>query len=333
MSMGLEQAAAMMVLSAVTCMATGPWAIRGFTAMRWLQPMRHEDCPPLVPLQRAKHGIPTMGGLWVLGVIVVVVALGGGLASREGVAVLMGLVGCGVIGVWDDLLKCRRANAKGLSCRSKLASALVVGLWIAWWLRDTAPALRLLSVPWMARQLDLGWGWVAFVALVIAGSAHAVNLTDGMDGLAAGCLMAAFGAFGVWALTGVGDPRHSMVAVWCASVVGACLGFLWFNSAPASVFLGDVGALGLGGALGVLALLSQAALALVVIGGVFVAEATSVMVQVASYRWRNKRRLFRVAPLHHHFHVGGMTEPKLVVRFWIVGVLLAALGLTALVHA
>jgi phospho-N-acetylmuramoyl-pentapeptide-transferase len=146
-------------------------------------------------------------------------------------------------------------------------------------------------------------------------------------------LIAAFGALGAWALTGVPDARQSIVAIWCAGAVGACLGFLWFNSAPASVFLGDVGALGLGGALGVLALLANAALALVIIGGVFVAEAVSVMLQVASYRWRNKRRIFRVAPLHHHFHVGGMTEPKLVVRFWIAGALLAALGITALARA
>jgi phospho-N-acetylmuramoyl-pentapeptide-transferase len=143
-------------------------------------------------------------------------------------------------------------------------------------------------------------------------------------------LIAAFGALGAWALTGAPDARQSMSAIWCAGAVGACLGFLWFNSAPASVFLGDVGALGLGGALGVLALLANAALALVIIGGVFVAEAVSVMLQVASYRWRNKRRIFRVAPLHHHFEKKGWAEPTIVIRFWIIAAILALAGLATL---
>jgi len=173
-------------------------------------------------------------------------------------------------------------------------------------------------------RVEPGALWVPLAMSVIAGCAHAVNLTDGMDGLAPGCLAIAFIVLGVLAL-----PHGPWLTVWCASLAGACIGFLWFNSAPASVFLGDVGALGLGGALGVLALLSHAVLALVIIGGVFVAETLSVMLQVASYRWRNGRRIFRVAPLHHHFQVGGVSEPKLVVRFWIIGLLLAALGLTA----
>jgi phospho-N-acetylmuramoyl-pentapeptide-transferase len=327
--MGLEQAAVVLLCSAMVCLATGPMAIRGLKAMRWVQPMRHEDCPPLIPLQQAKRGVPTMGGLWVLGVLVAMVAMGGGLMTREGVAIVLGLVGCGAIGCLDDLLKFQRPNAKGLSCRVKLLGALGVGALVGWWLQGTMPVL---SVPWSRAHLALGWAWVPAAAVVVAGSAHAVNLTDGMDGLAGGCLIAAFGALGAWALTGPLDARHAVIALWCASIVGVCLGFLWFNSAPATVFLGDVGALGLGAALGVIALLADAGLALLVIGGVFVAEAASVMLQVASYRWRNKRRLFRVAPLHHHFHVSGMSESKLVVRFWIVGVLLAALGLTALRH-
>jgi len=323
----------MMVCSAAICVATGPMAIRGLKAMRWIQPIRHENCPALLPLQQAKRGMPTMGGVWVIGVLVAVVAWAGGLATRDGLAVLFGLVGCAMIGCVDDLLKFRRPNAHGLPGRVKLAAALGLGAGIAWWVQGAAPGMGVMVLPWTRASIHLGWAWLPCAALVIAGSAHAVNLTDGMDGLAAGCLIAAFGALGVWALTGVPDARQAIVAIWCAAAVGACLGFLWFNSAPASVFLGDVGALGLGGALGVLALLANAALALVIIGGVFVAEAVSVMLQVASYRWRNKRRIFRVAPLHHHFHVGGLTEPKLVVRFWIVGAVLAALGITALARA
>jgi len=133
---------------------------------------------------------------------------------------------------------------------------------------------------------------------------------------------------GVWALAG--DSRDRVLVPWCASLAGACVGFLWFNSFPASVFLGDVGALGLGGALGTISLLTHTALWLVIIGGVFVAEAVSVMLQVASYKWRGKRRVFRVAPLHHHFYLGGTSEPKLIVRFWILGLLLGLLGLTVI---
>jgi phospho-N-acetylmuramoyl-pentapeptide-transferase len=126
------------------------------------------------------------------------------------------------------------------------------------------------------------------------------------------------------------DPRHAALAPWCLSRAGACVGFLWFNSFPAAVFLGDVGALGLGGAIGAISLLSYTPLWLLVIGGIFVIEALSVMLQVASYKWRNKRRVFRVAPIHHHFHLGGVPEPKLMVRFWIIGLVLAALSFTAL---
>jgi phospho-N-acetylmuramoyl-pentapeptide-transferase len=166
--------------------------------------------------------------------------------------------------------------------------------------------------------------------LIVAGCSHAVNLTDGMDGLAAGCVAIALLAIGVWALHS--GAHNRAVVLWCAALPGACVGFLWFNSFPASVFLGDVGALGLGAALAALSLLTHTALWLPVIGGVFVVEAVSVMLQVASYKWRGKRRAFRVAPLHHHFHLGGISEPKLIVRFWIVGVVLAMVGLTAVLQ-
>ena len=197
---------------------------------------------------------------------------------------------------------------------------------MGWLISHPALGYRQLMVGGAHLQLSLGW-WLLLAMGVVAGCAHAVNLTDGMDGLAAGCLAVAFATLAMVALM---NPARYAAAVWCGSLAGACVGFLWFNSFPASVFLGDVGALGLGAALGALALLVNAAFALLIIGGVFVAEALSVMVQVASYRWRNKRRVFRVAPLHHHFHLGGVSEHKLVIRFWIAGLVLAALGLTTL---
>jgi phospho-N-acetylmuramoyl-pentapeptide-transferase len=183
-----------------------------------------------------------------------------------------------------------------------------------------------LEVPWLQRTVELGWAWVPFSMLVVAGCSHAVNLADGMDGLAGGCVAVALSAFGLLALSG--DTRSQALVPWCAGLAGACVGFLWFNSFPATIFLGDVGALGLGGAVGAVSLLTQTSLWLPIIGGVFVIEAVSVMLQVASYKWRNKRRIFRVAPIHHHFHLGGVSEPKVIVRFWITALLLAMIGLT-----
>jgi len=312
---------------ALGCVGLGPWVIRRLAVLRWRQPLRHNDCPPLQGWQQPKQGTPTMGGLLVLGVATTVAIAFGGLVRAEGWWVLGAALALGTLGFADDLLKLTRPNANGLHVRPKLIAALGLGAAIGSLSADPALGYRTLVIPWGGTAVDPGWwGWVALAAVVVGGCAHAVNLTDGMDGLAAGCLALAFGVLGV-----VGAARgDALVAVWGLSLAGACVGFLWFNAAPASVFMGDVGALGLGAALGVLALLAHAALGLMILGGVFVVEAASVMLQVASYRWRHHRRIFRVAPLHHHFQVAGLAEPKVVVRFWIIGVVLAALGLSAL---
>ncbi len=332
----IAQLCEVFLVSACGCILCGPAVVWVLRTKQWLQPIRYEDCPPLLPIQQTKQGTPTMGGLLVLGVAIAVGAMFGGLARPEGWAVVMAGVGLGVIGLIDDLLKLQHPNARGLRCWPKLLAALGIGGGIGWLVGDPVAGYRSVAVPWLSTRLDLGPLWIPYAALVIAGCAHAVNLSDGMDGLAVGCLTLAFSVIGVLAVLLLGspiDPGVHLVAMWCAGFAGSCLGFLWFNSFPASVFLGDVGALGLGGALGAVALLTHAAFILVIVGGIFVAEALSVMLQVASYRWRNKRRLFRVAPLHHHFQLGGMSEHKVVVRFWIAGTLLAALGLTAFRHS
>lgn len=325
--MRCEPACGVFVASLVGCVAAGPWLIRRLTALGSLQPVRHEDCPPLMPYQQAKRGTPMMGGVLLAAIAALAAAWGGGLASRDGWLLLAALAAFGGIGLVDDWLKLRRPNAKGLAGRQKFWAAIAVAAVIG--LAIPAEARRVL-VPWTGRAVELQGLWLPFAVVVLTGTSHAVNLTDGMDGLAAGCLAMAFLALGAWSFIGASNP---ITGVWSVSLAGACVGFLWFNGAPATVFLGDVGALGLGGVLGVLALLSQSALALVIIGGVFVAETVSVMLQVASYRWRRRRRIFRVAPLHHHFQVGGMPEPKVVVRFWIVGALLAVLGVAALARS
>jgi phospho-N-acetylmuramoyl-pentapeptide-transferase len=291
-------------------------------------PTRYKDCPPLLAYQeKTKPAIPTMGGLFVLGVGILTAVLAGGLRHRDGWLVLAATVGLGAVGLLDDCLKFRGHNAPGLRAWPKLLVALLIGGALGFVSSSGPGSYSTLELPWMRRTVELGWLWVPFAMVVVAAAAHAVNLTDGMDGLAAGCVAVALGSVAVWALAG--DPRTHVLVPWCASLSGACVGFLWFISFPASVFLGDVGALGLGAALGAISLLTHTALWLPIIGGVFVLEASSVILQVASYRWRGKRRIFRVAPIHHHFHLGGLSEPKLIVRFWIVGVMLAMLGLTA----
>ncbi len=313
------------LVSLSACVAIGGPFIRRLARAQGSVPARYEDCPPLLAYQTMKQGTPTMGGLLVLAIGILVAAAAGGLARWEGWLVCAAVIALGAIGWCDDALKFRGANAIGLRTRPKLFMALAVGAAIgllsAWW----APELRVVEIPWGSR-LELGWAWVPFAMVVLAGCAHAVNLTDGMDGLAAGCVAIALAVLGLWAAAG--STQHQVFVPWCASFAGACVGFLWFNGFPASIFMGDVGALGLGAALGTISLLMGCAAWLVIIGGVFVLEAVSVMLQVASYQWRGKRRVFRVAPIHHHFHLGGMNEPKVIVRLWIVGLGLALLGLT-----
>jgi len=326
MATSLGEAAFTFLVSAAICLAVGRWAIRVLARMQCLSPGRFEDCPPLSAYQAAKRDIPTMGGVFVLGIGSLIAMLAGGASHRDGWLVLGTVTALAALGLLDDGLKFRGRNAAGLPRLPKLAVALAVGGWLGALM--AAEPSRTVLVPWTELRVALGVAWVPFAMLVVAGCAHAVNLTDGMDGLAPGCVAIVLAGLGVMAL--VGAPHDRAVVAWCAALAGSCVGFLWFNSFPASVFLGDVGALGLGGALGAISLLTRDALWLLVIGGVFVAETLSVMLQVASYRWRGRRRIFRVAPIHHHFHLGGTSEPKVIVRFWIVGLWLAMLGLTAI---
>lgn len=323
-----SDAALVFVLGAGACLALGRLAIP-WLRTHGVTPTRYDDCPPLQAYQESKRAVPTMGGMFVLAAAVLAAIAGGALPHRDGWITLLSMAGLGVVGLWDDCLKFGGVNATGLRTWPKLLAALGIGAGVGVAILYGPGGGRSVAVPWLGRHVDLGWGWVPFAMLVVAGSAHAVNLTDGMDGLAAGCLAIAFAGLGFMAAGDMVDGANGALVRWCAALAGACVGFLWFNSFPASVFLGDVGALGLGAALAVISLLSGSALWLLLIGGIFVAEALSVMLQVASYKWRGKRRVFRVAPIHHHFHLGGIGEPKLIVRFWIAGAVLAALGLAA----
>ena len=322
----LGEAALIFLVSAGGCLLVGRLTIRALARAQCLAPRRYEDCPPLLVYQEAKQDTPTMGGLFVLGVGILVAAAAGGLTHRDGWLVLGAVTGLGAVGLFDDCLKFRSPHAIGMRRLPKLVVALAIGAALGIASRAEPNSYSTLELPWLRRTIELGWGWVPFAMLVVAGCAHAVNLADGMDGLAAGCVAIALSVLGLWAMHGESQSR--VLVLWCASLAGACVGFLWFNSFPASIFLGDVGALGLGAALGAISLFTHTALWLPIVGGVFVVESLSVIFQVASYKWRGKRRIFRVAPIHHHFHLGGTSEPKLIVRFWIVGVILAMLGLT-----
>ena len=328
MANSLAEAALFFLVSAGVCLYVGPAAIRWLSRTQGVQPIRYKDCPPLLAFQAEKQKTPTMGGLFVLPVAILVAAMGGGLAHREGWVVLGAVIGLAAVGLFDDRLKFRGRNAAGLRKTPKLIVALAIGAIIGMSFPMSTASYNVVEIPWIQRTVDLQWAWVPFAMMVMAGCSHAVNLTDGLDGLAAGSVAIVLAILGLSVLSG--DPRGWVLVPWCASLAGACVGFLWFNAFPASVFLGDVGSLGLGAAVGAISLLSHTALWLLIIGGVFVAEALSVLLQIASYKWLDKRRIFRVAPLHHHFHLGGITEPKLIVRFWIVGLLLGMLGLTAI---
>ena len=250
---------------------------------------------------------------------------------------LFGTLGFAAIGFLDDYLGAVHARRRGLSARSKMAMMVAlsgaVGVTL-WMLAQQGSFTTQLSVPFFKEiSPHLGVLYVPFTVLVLLASSNAVNLTDGLDGLATGCVMVAAVAYTALAYVAghaiifVGDIAE--ITIFAAAIVGACLGFLWYNCHPAQVFMGDTGSLALGGAVGLIALMIKQELVLVLVGGVFVLETLSVMIQVASFRFTG-RRVFRMAPLHHHFELAGWSEPQVVVRFWILAVLFALMSLATL---
>ena len=291
----------------------------------------------------SKAGTPTMGGALILVAIVISTLLWSDLSSRFVWVVLFVTVGFGAIGWVDDYKKIVYGNSKGLPARVKYLWQSLVGLTAALVLFNTAqfPIETQLIVPFIKNILiDLGWMYVVLTYFVIVGSSNAVNLTDGLDGLAILPTVLVGGALGVFAyVTGninfssyLGIPYIPGVGemvIFCGAIVGSGLGFLWFNTYPAQVFMGDVGALALGAALGTVAVIVRQEVVLFIMGGLFVAETLSVIVQVASFKLTG-RRVFRMAPLHHHYELKGWPEPRIIVRFWIITVVLVLIGLASL---
>ncbi|MDR3200122.1 MAG: phospho-N-acetylmuramoyl-pentapeptide-transferase [Spirochaetales bacterium] len=317
----------------------GPWVIRQLRILKAAQAIR-EDGPET---HLVKSGTPTMGGVMILFAIVVSVLLWQDLRNMYTWIMLIAVVGFGAVGFADDILKVTRKNSQGLPARGKLFGQIFVASLIAvlLYLYKT-PYTTLLYLPMLKEAvLDMGVLWIPFAILLQVGFSNAVNLADGLDGLATGLVIMVGTAFAALCyLSGRADyaaylqipnlPGAGELAVLCLAYVGASVGFLWYNTHPAEVMMGDVGSLSLGGVLGVLSLLVKKELLLLIIGGVFVVEAASVMIQVAYFKVTKGRRVFLMAPLHHHFEKKGWTEVKVVVRFWILGGLFLILGLSTL---
>jgi phospho-N-acetylmuramoyl-pentapeptide-transferase len=317
----------------------GPIMIRRLSRLNIGQSIR-DDGPES---HFSKAGTPTMGGALVLVAVVLSALLWSDLSSRYVWVVIVVTLLYGLIGAVDDYRKLRYGNSKGISARTKFFWQSVVGLCAAVFLYSTAqlPVETELIVPMFKNvAINLGWLYVPLTYLVIVGSSNAVNLTDGLDGLAIMPTVLVAGALGVFAYASGHNafanylqipyvPGAGDLVVFCGSLVGAGLGFLWFNAYPAQVFLGDVGALALGAALGLIAVLVRQEIVLVIMGGVFVMETVSVILQVVSYKLTG-RRIFRMAPLHHHFELRGWPEPRVIVRFWIITVILVLVGLATL---
>lgn len=319
----------------------GPGIIKMLTKFKVGENIRKEDSARLYELHSKKQDTPTMGGILILLSILSATLLWADIFNRYILLVLFSTVWLGLTGFLDDYLKHIRKKSKGLTALAKLTSQLILGLILGIILFLDPQNSTKLDLPFLKEAaLELGAFYILFVILVIAGSSNAVNLTDGLDGLAIGIVIMVALSFSVLSyVTGNARLSHYLLipylpgsaelTIFCASILGAGLGFLWFNCYPASIFMGDVGSLGLGGALGVTALLIKKEMLLLVVGGIFVLEALSVILQVISFRL-TKKRIFKIAPLHHHFQFLGWPESKVIVRFWIVASLLALFTLVTL---
>lgn len=368
-----------MALAALTSFCTtlllGPFFIHKLYELKIGESIRSEDCPLLGKLHEKKKNTPTMGGLLMLFSMLISLFLWMDLSHSFTLILALCTIWLGSLGAYDDFLKLKYKNSKGLSMRWKfffqmLLSAIIISYlcssslqgylepiisppfakdWMSGkcvqlhsWDYIIRLYLPFVKTPWLLFSGTLGFlCLIAFLFCVISGSSNAVNLSDGLDGLACGCLMTCAASISCLAFL----SNHSEIArylnilyidgsaeiaIYLAALMGACLGFLWFNCHPAQVFMGDTGSLALGGIIGVSALLLKRELLLALTGSVFVLEAVSVILQVASFRLRNKKRIFLCAPLHHHYEYKGWHENKIVVRFWIISLLMAIIGLASI---
>jgi len=289
-----------------------------------------------------KAGTPTMGGVLILLSITIATLLWADLANSYIWIILISVIGCGMIGFTDDYLMQVKQQNMGLSAKTKIILQIFVAVltgFLVYWRPDFSTCI---TIPFFKHvSPDLGWGYIFFAALVIVAASNAVNLTDGLDGLATGSVVIAAATYMIFAyVTGHVKIANYLqlnyvagsgeIAVFCGAVAGAGLGFLWFNTYPARIFMGDTGSLALGAAIGTAAVITKQEILLIIVGGLFVIEALSVIFQVGFFKISNGKRIFRMAPLHHHFELKGWPEPKIIVRFWIIAILLALVSMSSL---
>ncbi len=331
------RAAWALVTALLISIVVGPAFIRWLRRLKFGQPI-HED----VTAHISKAGTPTMGGLLIIFSLVVSCLLWGDLRNIYLWLVLFVFVGFGLVGFVDDYVKIRSKKNNGISPMTKvLGQVLVAGVAVSILVMQPDFSTTL-AIPFFKNlNPDIGWWYVPFAVIIMVGASNGVNLTDGLDGLAIGPTIVAAAVLSVFIyvtgnvkfseyllvpyMAGIGE-----VTVFSAALVGAGLGFLWYNAYPAQVFMGDVGSLALGGGLGFLAMLCKQELLLVVVGGLFVVETLSVILQVGYFKWSGGKRIFRMAPLHHHFELKGIPESKIIIRFWITSVLLGFVALSVL---
>lgn len=318
---------------------TGPSMIRALTRLKIGQYIREDG-----PQHQMKAGTPTMGGVMIILAIGVSTLLWGNLDNHYIWVVLFVTLGFGLVGGLDDYIKLKKRRNLGLTAWQKTAGLTLIGFTAAFYLYYSAeiPAQTTLYFPVMKDwYIQLGWLFIPWVYLVIVGSSNAVNLTDGLDGLAIMPTIMVAGGLAIFAYVAghatianyLGVPRipgAGELVVFCGAIFGAGLGFLWFNTYPAQVFMGDVGALALGAALGIVAVIVRQEIVLAIMGGIFVLETLSVILQVAYFKATGGKRIFRMAPLHHHYEKKGWPEPRVIVRFWIITVILVMIGLATL---
>jgi len=326
-----------MITALLVAFIIGPWVIRKLESLQARQVIRTDG--PESHLK--KQGTPTMGGVLILASIIIPTLLWSDLTNSYIWLALFIIGGYGIIGFVDDYKKVVEKNPKGLTPRQKMFWQILLAGAVATVLYLLPGFSEELYFPFLKKlHPDLGLFYIPFVTLVIVGASNAVNLTDGLDGLAIGPVSINAATYMIFAYIGGNFKLATYLqmpyvagtgelAILCGAMVGAGLGFLWYNSYPAEVFMGDVGSLSLGGGLGTLAVLTKQEILLVIVGGVFVVEALSVIFQVGSYKYRGKR-IFRMAPIHHHFELKGVAEPKIIVRFWIISIILALVAISTL---
>lgn len=331
------------VTTFLLCMVLGPLFIAYMRRMKIGELAKRDDCPDLEKYMAGKDGTPTMGGLFIISSVLISVLLWADMSNHFVQLTMLTCIWLAALGFVDDYMKLKRIGKdRGLTKRQKMLGQILIGSFVGSYIYFHPGVSSVIDLPFFKDVIfDLGFLYIPAVTVIIVGTSNAVNLTDGLDGLAIGCTMIVSMTLAILCyITGHAliskyllipyIPATGELTVFCMAMFGASLGFLWFNSYPATVFMGDIGSLSIGGTLGIIAVLIKKEILLILIGGVFVMEAGSVVLQVASFKLRKGKRVFKMAPFHHHLQLSGWKESKIINRLWILAIIFALLALTTL---